>query len=277
MSGQLKGLRHFVAARAGRPWTASRSRRIVVASGKGGVGTSTVTFLLGIAASRAGYNTLLMDTDELSGSLHRMAGLEATHSLDAVANGAVPLAEAVLPIAPQLSLISGGSAVHDNPGPMPRVDHRAFVARCEPLYAEYDCVIVDAGATIARVLAATSRPTQQVLLVAGHDRIALAASFAMAKVVDGQSRGIPLRAVFNRTGPQPAAHAFSRLAAATQRFLSRPIGLAGCIPDCAGVTSADSPAAFAQCSAMDAVEPMMRSLLMSPQVKAALMPAAANA
>jgi flagellar biosynthesis protein FlhG len=277
MSEQLQELRQYLAARGRQPWRASPSPMVVVASGKGGVGTSTVTLLLGLAASRLGYTTLLIDTDDLSGSLHRMAGVEAAHSLEAVTHGAVALADAVLPLAPHLSLMAGGSAVHGGLRPMTMADRRALLTRCAPLMLEYDCVIVDAGATVSRVLAATSRPVQQLLLVSGADPISTAASFAMVKAVDGQARGIPVRAVFNRADAQPAATAFAHLASAVHRFLRRSIALAGFLPDAPLLGAAPSLSALADSEIMGAVEPVVRAMLTSPLDAAAIRPVAANA
>ncbi|MBI2406708.1 MAG: P-loop NTPase [Gemmatimonadetes bacterium] len=278
MSEQLQGLRRYMASRGSQPWRASRSPVVVVASGKGGVGTSTITLLLGLTAARLGYSTLLIDTDELSGSLHRLAGVEAGHALDAIAHGAVSPSDAVLHVGPQLDLVAGGSAVQGELRPMMTVsDRRALLARCAPLAAGYDCVFLDAGASVSRVLAATSRPVQQMLLVSGCDAIAIAAAFAMVKAVEAQSRGIPVRAVFNRVDAPPAVSAFAHLATAVHRFLRRSIALAGFIPDAPRLGGGLPLSELLDSDALGAIEPVLRALLASPHAETAAPPAAANA
>ncbi len=55
---------------------ASVKKVIGVMSGKGGVGKSTVTSMLAVAASRMGYKTGILDADVLGPSIPKMFGLE---------------------------------------------------------------------------------------------------------------------------------------------------------------------------------------------------------
>src|SRR5690348_15754072 len=74
---------------AGAPHAAFTTRRsphggasmLLVASGKGGVGTSMIATLMALTASERGENVLLVDATESGGTLHHMFGVRPTHSL----------------------------------------------------------------------------------------------------------------------------------------------------------------------------------------------------
>jgi Mrp family chromosome partitioning ATPase len=91
MSTQLEGLRHFVASRPG-PSThpADHSGPVVVGSGKGGTGTSTLAALIALLASADGASVLLIDAADGLGAQHMLFGVRPAHGLAALRGGAVP-------------------------------------------------------------------------------------------------------------------------------------------------------------------------------------------
>src|SRR5678815_4163878 len=54
---------------------------LLVASGKGGVGTSIVAALTAMSAAERGERVLLIDASEGSGTLHHLFGVRPTHTL----------------------------------------------------------------------------------------------------------------------------------------------------------------------------------------------------
>ena len=54
---------------------------LLVASGKGGVGTSIIAALMALTAAERGKRVLLIDACESGGSLHHLFGVRPTHSL----------------------------------------------------------------------------------------------------------------------------------------------------------------------------------------------------
>lgn len=229
MSHQLQGFRSFVARRGGGAWRPTASPIVVVGSGKGGVGTSTVTLLAGIAAADAGLRTLVIDTDEQTGTIHRLAAASAPHALDALVSGAITVTKAIVPVTDRLGIIPGGAPEAHPPRAFTTADRRALLTRCAPVFSQHDLVLIDAGATLDRLLAAVARPVARVVLVASDDPVALAGTHAVLKALDATVRGIPVACVFNRMDERRASGAFAHLRAAARRFLHRGAAYGGAI------------------------------------------------
>jgi MinD-like ATPase involved in chromosome partitioning or flagellar assembly len=92
-------------------------------------------------------------------------------------------------------------------------------------------VLIDAGATLDRALAAVGLRVRDVLLVSQADAVSCAASYAMVKALDVRSKGLPVQMVFNRTTPAAAEAAFASIVGGTQRFLGRTLVLGAVLPD----------------------------------------------
>jgi MinD-like ATPase involved in chromosome partitioning or flagellar assembly len=214
----------------------SQSTVLVVAGGKGGTGTSLVAALLALAVAGEGRRVLLVDA---------VAGVPALARLV----GAVPGAEPV-PVGDTLALLAPAAAAD--------ADARAnLLARAAAGRDGHDLVVVDAGARLEAVLAACDTGVSRLALVTTEDRVALAATHALLKAVDARLPALPADVVVNRAGEREALAVHDHLATAAERFLGRPLGLAGAVPDdpClpgglgAGMTvqdaAAGSPAALA--------------------------------
>ena len=74
MNRSLQSLRNYLDKGGERTrWTPSPGV-VVVGSGKGGIGTSTVSALLALAGAEDGRQVLLIDGNESVGSLHLLLG-----------------------------------------------------------------------------------------------------------------------------------------------------------------------------------------------------------
>ena len=259
--GQLAALRAAPAARprsviAPAP-THFSTTVLVVASGKGGTGTSLVTALLGLAIAGEGRQVLLVDGTESYGALHLMLGVLPRHPLAALRGGRASAEELLTPIGETLSLFPGGGADEPDAAPLGMAERQILFRRVAELYERHDLVVVDAGSRLEAVLTACGGGVSRVLLVATEDQIAMAASHALLKALEARMPGLPVDVVVNRAGERHAAEVHDHLAAAAERFLARALGFAGAVPDdpClqgglgAGMTvqdaAAGSPAALA--------------------------------
>jgi MinD-like ATPase involved in chromosome partitioning or flagellar assembly len=234
---------------------AVRPERIaIVASGKGGVGTSVCSALLALSCAALGRRTLLIDGNEGNGTLHHLFGVRPLRSIDELRNPTVAVRDVCIDLGDAFTLVSSKPASGDQINLSPDA-RRAPFERLLPLSAEYDCVIVDGGSRLDAVLAIAASGAGHALLVTDADRIALAATFALLKVLATHAPTVRGSVLVNRHEASVAQRAGTQLTDACARFLGADISLAGSIPDDAclraaigagmpiGDASHDSPAA----------------------------------
>lgn len=213
MSAQLDALRAFVAARPASQAPRLSQHVVVVASGKGGTGTSTVAALLAAAAARTGRETLLVDAGAAASSLAQLLGVEA----HAEAGGVLSLGGIALASARSMDAHSAA-------------DRTVRFRRLTSSYASYGAVVIDAGATMDAVMLAAAA-AGRILAVTSPDRIGVTATYALLKVVGQRFGAVPMGVLGNRSDEVAGLAAWERIAAGTDRFLGHAVGFAGTIPD----------------------------------------------
>lgn len=199
---------------------------IAVASGKGGVGTSTVSALLGAAISAQGRRVLLVDGVGRLGTLHELLRVTPTYSLGSLRHGVDPSA-LLSPVSPSLSLLVAAP----DERPVPDAEQRVLHDRLTSLYDGFDCVVADVGSSAASILQGCRDGATRLLAVCGADRVGLAATFALFKLVTQQYPQVPIDLVANRVTDDVAETLHGHLNAAAIRFLSRTVTFAGAIPE----------------------------------------------
>ncbi len=161
------------------------AKRIVIASGKGGVGKSTIAAGLGKALAKQGVNTLLIDCDAGLASLDTMLGCRefASFGWYDVFNGSCSPADAVTNVFDGLSLICAPSVtVGEN-------SKNAVAKLTEALDGSYDVIITDAPAGLGTGVFRAAAAAQYGLIAATGDKI----SVKGAAAVDGKLREAGVR------------------------------------------------------------------------------------
>jgi flagellar biosynthesis protein FlhG len=258
MSSQADGLRRFVVERGlGDGWTPSDARVVLVAAGKGGIGTSTVAALLALAFAEQGRRTLLIDGDDQAGTLHHWFGVEPRIGIGALRGTGLDPREAVIHASEMLHLLPGGG-LNDGAVPMLSTSERRLVwRRVAGVYADHDFVVIDGGCRLDTIMAASTAGVRRLAAVSAADPVALAATYALLKAVDSRIPGLPVDFVANGQDEARARALYDHVQMATQRWLHRGLNYGGTIPEdvpmrdglAAGGTFAsiapDSPAASA--------------------------------
>ncbi|MBA3317375.1 MAG: AAA family ATPase [Gemmatimonadales bacterium] len=201
--------------------------RIVVGSGKGGVGKSVVSVMLAAVAAERGRTVLLLDGEQNLANLHVLLGVGSRDSIESVLGGRVRAEELVQPVAPHLWLLpaeSGSEGLYA----LDAVERARLHCRLVGLSQQYEVVVVDAGAGIEGVVRAATLGADRILLVTAPEPTALMDAHALVKMLSLQVPYVRIDVFVNRcAGEDEGKGAFVRLAAASEQFLNRRLHLAG--------------------------------------------------
>ena len=207
-----------------------RRTMLLVASGKGGVGTSMIAALLALTAAESGKRVLLVDACESGGTLHHLFGVRPTHSLWMLSHPRIMPRETLLAVDETLMLLPGGTS-GAAVAPTSDDDRRASLSRLAMIYSDFDLVLFDGGSRLDTITAISELTDPAVLLVTSADRLSLAANYALVKSVRMCRPNAPISVVANRHGEALSAEACEYLVDACAHFLAGTIAIAGSIPD----------------------------------------------
>ena len=206
------------------------TRTLLVASGKGGVGTSILATLTALSAAHSDQRVLLVDATESGGSLHHLFGARPTRSLWMLARPNAELRDTLIAVDDSLTLIAGGTA---GGAATPRNDdeRRAALSSVAQVFGAFDLTVIDGGSRLDTVTALVETLDPHVLLATSADRLALAANYALVKALWSRRRDLEISVVANRNGVAVAEEACEYLVGACSHFLGRSIEIAGVVPD----------------------------------------------
>lgn len=207
---------------------------LLMASGRGGSGTSLVSALLAVAAAGSGYRVLLIDADDFVGPLAVTLGVQPRATWQDLRGGRVDAADVATPISTTLSLVAGGAPRgSDDSLPLSIAERRACMRRLSGLAEGMDLVVVDCGSRLDTVMAAISPHGDERLVTvsSGSDPVGLAASYALCKAVHRRHGALPMDVLVNRLEGSEAARCFDAIYAGARQFLGIPLRLSGAIPN----------------------------------------------
>lgn len=207
---------------------------MLVASGRGGSGTTLVSALLAVAAAGDGYRVLLVDGDDMVGPLAMMLGVTPAAGWQDLRGGRVAAADIATPVSTTLTLVAGGAPrVGDiDTVPIGSAERRACMRRAGSLADGADLVVVDCGSRLDTVLASIAPHADErlVAVTGGSDPVAMAATFALCKAVHLRHRALSLDLLVNRHEANEALACFDAVDAGVRGFLGTTLRFAGAVP-----------------------------------------------
>lgn len=206
-----------------------RGAVVAVASGKGGVGKTTVVANAAIALARLGVRAVVLDGDMGLANVDVLMGVLPKRTIEHFFREGVPLGELAMDGAWGVRVIPAGSGLPEltrlSPG-----DARRFAEGIEDLTATCDVVLIDTAAGIGEQTSSLAALADRVEIVTWPEPAALVDAYATIKVLSLQRPDQPLGIVVNGARDDDEAHrVHRRLAVAAERFLGRTIELDGVI------------------------------------------------
>ena len=162
------------------------TKTIVVASGKGGTGKTSVTAGAGCALAKLGFKCLLVDADAGMQSLDMALGVceDAVFDFSDVVKGNVSLEDAAVPVED-----FPGAFVLAAPSNLDRIEGNTLRTLVHEAKNKYDFVLIDAPAGIGRGFVSAARAANSALVVATPDPICLRSAEKCARRLEEEGVG----------------------------------------------------------------------------------------
>lgn len=205
-------------------------RVIAVASGKGGVGKTSVSVNLATALVNAGQRTLLLDTDLGLANVDVMLGLTPRHTLADVFADRCELRDTVIEAASGLLVVPAASGKRHMTELSP-AQHVGLVHAFSQLDLDLDAMVVDNAAGIADGVLTFCQAAQDVIVVVCDEPASVTDAYALIKVLS-RDRGVSrVQVLANQVqDPGEGRQLFEKLQRVSARFLDVTLNYLGAIP-----------------------------------------------
>jgi flagellar biosynthesis protein FlhG len=201
----------------------SKTEVIGVASGKGGVGKTTVSINLATALSQQGHRVMLFDADLGLANAQIALGARAEYNLSHFLSGQKTLAEIVLTTRQGIRLIPGASGMQELAGLTP-VQAASIVQSFSDVADDIDYLIVDVAAGISPSVLAFLAACQRRFIVVKDDPSSIADAYGTIKVLSQQMDLDEIYLLPNMVGSQAEGwKLYQRLNDVCVRFLGNTI------------------------------------------------------
>jgi flagellar biosynthesis protein FlhG len=196
-----------------------RTRTLSITSGKGGVGKTTVTANMAYALAKKGQRVLIFDGDLGMANIDIMFGVKSEHSIMDVLSGDKDISEVIVPLAPNISLIPGGSGIVEL-NRLNAFERRSLVDAVSSMDYQYDYLLIDTAPGITDNVLYLNSAAQRSTVIITPDPSSLADSYALIKVLHKEYRENKFSIVCNQVRDEAEGLSlFNRFNEVVNRFL----------------------------------------------------------
>lgn len=206
------------------------ARTLAVASGKGGVGKSTISLGIALAAAERGVKTAIVDADLGLANLDLLCGVRPAHTAADWLAGRAQLSACFTTIAPRLWLLAGASGVAKM-ADLERPQRERLLDGLNRIALHVDLMIVDLGAGIGAGTLDIAAAADRLLVIATPEPTSLADAYGFSKacVRHGRREGWCCAASMTHNNAE-GSRAMQRLSDTASTHLGIQFAQLGCIP-----------------------------------------------
>lgn len=169
---------------------------ITVASGKGGVGKTSIAINLGIAFAKLGKETIVMDADLGLANVNIVLGVIPKYNLYNVIKGQKSLREIIVQTPQGIKIIAGASGFYQLANlDQAQKDH--FIHSLEELN-DAEIIIVDTGAGVSDNVLSFVCAADEVLIVTTPEPTSITDAYGIIKSIAARSPNSSLKLIVNR-------------------------------------------------------------------------------
>lgn len=236
-----------------------RPNVVLVGSGKGGVGTTTVAVNLAVAATRAGRQTVPVDADKDGGDVAVLCGLQERYTIADVLSGRRTVTE-VLQVGPGAVRVLPGVWGLERLCDFPAAAGQRLLGQLRNLDTEL--VVLDVGNGSSQILRPLCRSADVVLMVTTAEAPSVIDTYASIKAMVANDTTGQIYAVNRAANAEVARGVQARLAMACRRFLGIRVQATGHVSDDPMAAEGETPFVIAapNCKATRQIERLAAEL-----------------
>ncbi len=196
-------------------------RLLLMAGGKGGVGTTTLAVNLSVAMALNGARVVLVDADLFRSDVATLCGLSDQANVGDVLTARRDIHE-VIQLGPAGVQVIPGLWARGDLTEVSETRLERMIKQLRSLRQHADVVIIDAGNGAGKIAQRFWHAADEIVLTTTPDTMAVMDTYAAIKVL-GTAVSSTIRILVNQADDTTADNVFQRLSQSCQRFLSRKV------------------------------------------------------